>query len=481
MRISLVLLLFSSAAIVLSGCPLSGDDSEQDVLDSVASEVTGQTPDVQADQSLPDPTGEDGLSPATDSVAPDLENAPCIALAPSGLDFGGVQCLDQETLELTIESCGAVPLELYGVGLSPESHPDFSLDLSALSHEPTPDAPLTIPPGATVSVQVVFAPTSASPVDDAGQLVLAEAAVRIDSNAVGSPENIAVHGASVTIEGPVAVIQCQEGNEVVPGTVLHLTGNESYQGCEKEVAIKKWQWEVDRPEGSTSQFIPSYSHPTPSFEVDLAGAYAFYLVVYDENDTPSCFPAEYEVIVIPDEAIRIELFWHTPGDPDEADSGPAAGADLDLHLLHPLAEGPDIDNDGEPNGWFDAPWDCFWFNPNPDWGPPGPEGNPGCPEKNYDYGPESTTFLPGEELTYRVGVHDWDDHGYGPSYATVRVYLYGTLAFEFADVKLQKLLTWEVCEIEWPSGKIKPILDENGEPNILPPINCGFTGCPPWE
>ena len=221
--------------------------------------------------------------------------------------------------------------------------------------------------------------------------------------------------------------------------------------------------------------------PNPSFEVDLSGIYTFYLVVYDENNTPSCFPAEYEVAVIPDEAIRIELFWHTPGDPDETDSGPAAGADLDLHLLHPLAEGPDIDNDGEPNGWFDVPWDCFWYNPSPDWSPPGPEGNPVCPEKNYDYCPEFTTFTPGEELTYRVGVHDWDDHGYGPSYATVRVYLYGTLAFEFADVKLQKLLTWEVCEIEWPSGKIEPILDEDGEPNILPPINCGFTGCPPWE
>ena len=463
------------------GCPLSGGDSEQDLTDSVASDVNGGTPGVEPADSLLGPNEEDSSSPPSDSLASDLAGSPGNEVTPSELDFGGVQCLHEKALSFTIKSCGAASVELYGIALSPDSHADFSLDLSALAHEPTPDTPLTILPGTTVSVQVVFAPTSASPIDDAGQLVLSEAVVLIDSNAAASPENIAVHGASVTIEAPVAVVECLEGNEVVPGTVLHLTGNESYQGCEKEGAIKKWQWEVEQPEGSAAKFIPSYDFPNPSFEVDLSGIYTFYLVVYDENNTPSCFPAQYEVAVIPDEAIRIELFWHTPGDPDETDAGPAAGADLDLHLLHPLAEGPDIDNDGEPNGWFDVPWDCFWYNPNPDWDPPGPEGNPACPEKNDDYGPESITFAPGEELTYRVGVHDWDDHGYGPSYATVRVYVYGTLAFEFADVKLQTLLTWEVCEIEWPSGKIEPILDENGEPNILPPINCGFTGCPPWE
>ena len=262
MRISLMLLLFSSAAVVLSGCPLSGGDPGQDVSDSVGSDIGSGTPDVEADCSLPDATEENGSSQVSDSATPDLEGSPCIAVSPGELDFAGVQCFHEKALSLTIESCGAVPVELYGVG---------------------------------------------------------------------------------------------------------------------------------------------------------------------------------------------------------------------------LAEGPDIDNDGEPNGWFDVPWDCFWFNPDPDWSPPGPEGTPVCPEKDYDYGPESITFAPGEELTYRVGVNGWNDHGYGPSYATVRVYIYGALAFEFADVKLQKLLTWEVCEIEWPSGNVKPILDENGEPNILPPINCGFTGCPPWE
>ena len=482
MRISLMLLLFSSAAVVLLGCPLSGGDSDENVTDSVGADVGNGILDIARDGLSPSPNEQDGSSRAGDSAAPDLQGSPCIAVSPGELAFGGVQCLHEKALELTIESCGAVPLALYGIALSPESHPDFSLDLSALDNEPTPDTLLTIPPGTAVSLHVLFAPTSASPADDAGQLILSEAAVLIDSNAGESPANIPVQGASVVIEAPVAVIECQEGHEVVPGTVLHLSGNQSYyEGCETEGTIKKWQWEVAPPDGSTSQFVPSANHPTPSFEVDLAGVYTFYLVVYDDTSTPCCFPAEYEVVVIPDEAIRIELFWHTPDDPDETDSGPAAGADLDLHLLHPLAEGPDIDNDGEPDGWFDVPWDCFWFNPNPDWDPPGPQGNPVCPEKNYEYGPEFITFAPGEELTYRVGVHDWDDHGYGPSYATVRIYIYGALAFEFADVKLQKLLTWEVCEIEWPSGKVKAILDDNGEPNILPPINCGYMGCPPWE
>ena len=136
---------------------------------------------------------------------------------------------------------------------------------------------------------------------------------------------------------------------------------------------------MEQPEGSTAKFIPSHDFPNPSFEVDLSGIYTFYLVVYDENNTPSCFPAEYEVAVIPDETIHIELFWHTPGDPDETDEGLEAGADLDLHLLHPLAAGPDLDGDGSAEGWFDIPWDCFWCNHNPDLGPEGPDGNPYIP------------------------------------------------------------------------------------------------------
>jgi hypothetical protein len=93
-------------------------------------------------------------------------------------------------------------------------------------------------------------------------------------------------------------------------------------------------------------FVPNASFPNPSMTVNAAGTYVFCLEVWDNNDQKSCEPACVEILVIPDNAIHIELLWSTPGDPDNTDGGPAAGADMDLHLAHPKATGPDIDCDG---------------------------------------------------------------------------------------------------------------------------------------
>ncbi len=461
------------------GCPISGGDSGHDALDSGRSGADSRAQDGVTDDSPSAPNGQDITEKPGDSVSSESTGTPCIAVNPAELSFGGVQCLHDKTVELAIESCGSVPLELYDIALAADSHPAFSLDLSGLANLPTPETPLTIPPGAAVSVQVVFAPTEASPVDAAGQIVLFEATVRVASSSGTSPDSIAVNGASVILEAPEAVIECAEGNEVVPGTVLHLSGNTSFQQCGQEGAVAKWEWDVERPEGSASQFVPSSSHPTPTFEVDLAGTYAFYLVVYDLDNTPSCCPAEYEVAVVPDETIRIELFWHTPADPDENDQGPEASADLDLHFLHPDAAGPDLDGDGSPEGWFDIPWDCFWCNPDPDWPPPGPAGNPSyVGNGNGQPGPEAIAFGPMEPGLYKIGVHYWDDHGYGPSIATVRVWIYGMLVFESADVELQMCQVWEVAYVEDPSGKVSLINDVGGRYKLTPPWYCGYLFCP---
>ena len=62
-------------------------------------------------------------------------------------------------------------------------------------------------------------------------------------------------------------------------------------------------------------------------------------------------------------------------------------------------------------------------------------------------------------MLYKVGVHYWNDHGYGASYATVRVYIYSQLVFEVPDVKLVDTDMWEVCTIEWPSGKVQVVME----------------------
>ncbi len=473
MRSALAPLFFVSVALAFSGCPWSGGGSEQEATDSAGLDVPGGPPDVVTDDLLPDVTGQNDVMPATDGLSPELVGVPCIAASPGELDFGGVQCLGEKTLELTIESCGAVPLELYGIALSPGSQPAFSLDLSGLAHEPTPDAPLTIPPGAAVSVQVVFTPKSASPADDAGQLVLFEATVMIGSNAGESPASVPVQGASVTIEAPVALIQCQEGSEVVPGTVLHLSGNESYQGCETEGAITKWEWDVARPQGSSAQFEPSAGVADPTFMVDLAGIYTFSLVVYDESNTPSCFPTEYQVWVVPQADIHIELFWHTPSDTDDPSVGP--GADVDLHLQHPFGLGYDHDGDGQPDCWMDVDANCFWFNPTPDWGEPGPGDDPLMLFSDQEgTGPEVISFDNPEALAYLVGVYYYSDHGAGDAWATVRLFLSGQLVFEVSDVQLAPYDIWTVFRIDWPTGDVALVSGEDGGYDIQPDFKEGY-------
>ncbi len=167
------------------------------------------------------------------------------------------------------------------------------------------------------------------------------------------------------------------------------------------------------------------------------------------------------MVVVPDEAIHIELLWHTPGDPDETDEGSGVGSDLDLHFSHPWAGGPDLDGDGEPDGWFDQPFDCFWFNAHPNWGSfdPSIDDDPDLDLSDTDgAGPEIIGLNIPEDVVYKIGVHYWNDHGYGASNATVRVYIYGSLVFEVVDVQLFDLDMWEVCTVEWPSGLVNPVL-----------------------
>jgi len=269
-------------------------------------------------------------------------------------------------------------------------------------------------------------------------------------------------------EPPTPIIKCGEGDEVIPQTMLHLSGDESYgDGC----SISKWKWEVDQPAGSVSKFVPSSSFPKPTFATNIAGVYTFYLTVYDQANMSSSFPASYEVMVIPDEALHIELLWRTPNDPDEGDTGPEAGSDLDLHFLHPWAAGPDLDGDGTADGWFDIPFDCFWFNAHPNWGSYDPAINddPGLDRDDTDGGgPENINIDIPEGVVYRVGVHYWNDHGYGASYATIRVYVYALLVLELPNVLLYDSNMWEACTVEWPSGKVKVITDSDGLLKITP-------------
>ncbi len=196
-----------------------------------------------------------------------------------------------------------------------------------------------------------------------------------------------------------------------------------------------------------------------TLDTDLAGSYDIRLSVWDADGNASCMDATYHVDARPETGIHVELTWQTPGDEDELDVGKGQGSDLDLHLLHPLADGPDQDGDGLNDGWFDVPWDCFWFNPSPGWGPGGSvyDDDPVLLRDDLDGGGPEVVSVPEPQdgAVYRIGVHHWDDHGYGESSARLRVWIEGELVQDIDQITLLHGDLWKAAHIHWPTGAVE--------------------------
>jgi uncharacterized repeat protein (TIGR01451 family) len=142
--------------------------------------------------------------------------------------------------------------------------------------------------------------------------------------------------------------------------------------------------------------------------------------------------------------IRIELTWD-------------AETDLDSHFIRPGGE------------MWDMLDDCHWRNENPDWGLPGVvEDNPVLSgDIRGGYGPENIHLKqPYEEGVYQYKVHCWDDYGYGPSTATVIIWINNVQVAEYSK-ELSYDEVWDCASIEWPSGVVTPA--SGGESYLTPP------------
>jgi hypothetical protein len=211
--------------------------------------------------------------------------------------------------------------------------------------------------------------------------------------------------------------------------------------------VDRYEWNVvQRPTNSTARMTPSANVAEPSLFLDLAGDYVIELIVYDDNGTESCGDqAIINIRATPDEDVHIQLVWDTPTDSDQTD---AFGTDIDLHFLH-------------PNGaWNQTPFDVYWQNPTSDWGNPGGSDDPSLDIDDTDgSGPENVNMQePTAGLSYAVGVYYYADNGYGPSYATIRIYVRGTEAYEYRDMFLPRTGTfWYAATITWPTGAVAGI------------------------
>ena len=384
---------------------------------------------------------------------------PCLIANPSHVVFGptGVGVLAKRPVIL--QSCGDVEVAVTDVSFDAPGAGPFGVDWSAVTQTggkaPTDAAPLKIPLNGSVTVMLTYDPVKLSTISADGQPVPDTAAITAKSNTIAGLTHVTMEGVGSSSSCPTAIITVQEGDMVVPQTILHLDGKQSFAGTG---AISKYQWSVIAAKGSVALFSPNTTSVSPIFQPNVAGDYKFQLDVWDSTGKKSCFPAEKVVKVLPDQAIHVELLWNTPNDKDQTDEGPGVGSDMDLHFAHPNATTQVLGSNGKPSPWFSGTYDCFWFNRQPEWGSidPNIDDNPSLDRDDTDgAGPENLNLtLPESGRLYSVGVNYFNDFGFGPSTATVRIYVYGILVFERTSCSMVKDDLWFAATIDWPSGDV---------------------------
>ena len=407
-------------------------------------------------------------------------SGPCIKVTPAPVDFGGKLIGQPAKIDVEIKSCGTGPLEISDIFLQDgtdetfQSSLDFQIDYSKLPAgvKPTLEEPMIVGINDSVLFTVQCTPDQQNQVDPVtGEVLKDKGVIQINNNTFDVDLEIETICFGVLVECPQPTILIEEGEEVPPQTNLHLYGEYS---TPSSGAITSYSWTVDQPEENKFNLVPTLVFPNPTHQVNVAGTYTYCLDVCDaqfcSSDAQCNTTACKKVVVVPDQAIHCELTWDTPGDLNQFDEGPDAGSDMDLHFTHPFATGPDLDGNGKPDGWFDLTYDCFWYNPNPEWESMNPNvsDDPSLDRDDTDgAGPENINLdVPVDGREYRIGVHYWDDHGFGASYPMIKCWIFGQLVFEKnlkeLDVKMFKCDMWEVATIQWDSGQVTSVQDDTG-------------------
>ena len=397
--------------------------------------------------------------------------SPCIRVSPEGdegLSFGGVPINGHLQKPITIESCGGQPLRIDSIKMTDDSDSGI-----ALVDESVPTLPALMPamsPGQPLpnrNIKLQCSPTESKAYGGW---------VEVKSN---DPINGSVR-VKVTCLGVLnacprpAVVNDEFNVAPLDSVVLDATPSTDEDGPNGKPL--KYRWEVtEAPEGSSSYAVERLSGnpqsplsgatpddestPRAVFFVDMLGTYTLKLHVVDnlDQDAPSenC-PEPVATITInstSSEDVHVEMSWDTPGDANQTDG---RGSDVDLHMLHPRG-----------TEWGQILFDCYYAQPNPDWGVRGvPTDDPTLDLDDVDgAGPENITLSDPEDTAalgqpYRVGVDYYRAEKeasfdtYGPSNITVKIYLGGQLAWQ-NDQPRELTHThdfWEVAQIIWTTN-----------------------------
>jgi hypothetical protein len=400
---------------------------------------------------------------------------PCLTAIPSVVDFGAVELGGFKFMTVELFGCGDQEVQVSKIVLQKGNASPFTLDLEPLGSF-SEQNPLVVSPSQRRPFNVLFTPPAEGEFED--KIIITNTSPRPSLE-------ISVHAMAVKATKPVAEFKMFStknlGQEIKDGDKVMVLDTIRFQDESYDPSlggkIVRWEWQVRLPPGSADYFKPTNTFQNPFFDVNVIGDYVFGLKVFNKAGVASDL-VEKTVHVIAGEGCVVELTWHTPSDPDESDECQGCGADLDLHVVHPLAGGPDADGDGKPDGFCDEKgYDCYWANAHPhNWVP---EGDPALDNPSLDRddtngaGPENFRYpRPEQGKCYKVGVHYWDDHGFGASYATIRVYINGEKKYERSNVRMVMSDMWEVGEVCCTNENFPFVQsDKAGGPLIIPQYN----------
>lgn len=396
---------------------------------------------------------------------------PCLLIVPNKIKFEPAVAVGQTAqVEIQLKACGTLETVVDSVYIDPTSSPAFTYEFGSQCTAPATGKPLTIAVNTSCNVRVFFSPTQEGPT--------ATGKLCATSNA-GDPRCIDLAGDPGKPGAPVPCIKVKSlpvglpgvtinsGGVTIPQTNLQFDASCSTAATGK--VVTKWKWTSKQASGSFASFLPGAGSKTPKLQPNIAGKYEFYLEVWDDAGTPSTAPAKFELTVIPNDKLHIELTWDTPADKDNTDTGVDAkgkpvGSDLDLHLAHALATSQpgqmDFDKNGEPDPWNATCFDCFPLNPAPKpWGNSSdPADDPSLDLDDEDgWGPENINLTEPEMATpYQIGVYQFNDNGFGPSVPRVRIYLdaQAVPVFDKTGPSLAVADMWCVARVTW-GGDVK--------------------------
>lgn len=204
-----------------------------------------------------------------------------------------------------------------------------------------------------------------------------------------------------------------------------------------------------RNNDSVEGFNPSNMVRSPTFLIDTPREYIFRAEVKLRDKEVTC-NVESEAIfglALPERPqLKVEVRWEAPnGEPNDVLN---LTSDMDLHLTRNNAP------------WNAAPSDCFWLNPNPNWGlEDNSIDDPFLDLSIAENGSRSEVIsihIPRDDI-YTIGIYSSADRGYGPINVELYIYIDNNLEYAATSEVLDVGDFWQAANINWQEREIETI------------------------